>query len=326
MGLLIFVVILVIAAFIGLGLKLEKTSREVTNLYGGTKTVTDKKLTWNLNKLQILAFIPCLFLLFGVVTRIPANSVGIQYSTFSGVKEDTLTEGMHTKSIFDKVYVISTEVQTKNLENITGQTKDSQYVNITMDVQYKVDSSTAFQVFREFRTLENVDKKLIANVVQRAVESVTTEYNVYDILGSAKNEVYAKIQEALKEDLSEKGISFYYINFIDVDAGEAIEGAITAQAVAKQAVETAEQERQKAEIEAQKRVVEAQANLEKAKIEAETKLVEAQATSDANALLEESLNEKILQKLWIEKWNGQLPKFVTDGDNMMIGLSNNTIE
>lgn len=325
MGLLIFVVILVIAAFIGLGFKLEKTSREVIR-YGEIKTIESEELTWKLNKLQFLSILPCLILLFGVFTRIPANSVGIQYSTFSGVKEDTLTEGMHTKSIFDKIYVISTEVQTKNLKDITGQTKDSQYVNITMDVQYKVDSSTAFQVFREFRNLENVDKKLIANVVQRAVESVTTEYNVYDILGSAKNEVYAKIQEALKADLSEKGISFYYINFIDVDAGEAIEGAITAQAVAKQAVETAEQERQKAEIEAQKRVVEAQANLEKAKIEAETKLVEAQATADANALLEESLNEKILQKLWIEKWNGQLPKFVTDGDSMMIGFSGNTLE
>lgn len=320
MDLLIFVVILVIASFIGLGFKLEKTSREVIR-YGEIKTIEDEKLTWKLNKLQFLSILPCLILLFGVFTRIPANSVGIQYSTFSGVKEDTLTEGMHTKSIFDKIYVISTEVQTKNLKDITGQTKDSQYVNITMDVQYKVDSSTAFQVFREFRNLENVDKKLIANVVQRAVESVTTEYNVYDILGSAKNEVYAKIQEALKADLSEKGISFYYINFIDVDAGEAIEGAITAQAVAKQAVETAEQERQKAEIEAQKRVVEAQANLEKAKIEAETKLVEAQATADANALLEESLNEKILEKLWIEKWNGQLPKFITDGDSMMIGFS-----
>lgn len=314
MDLLITVCVLVVIAFVALGIRLKKDS------YGDVSG-----LSWKLSGRQILAFLPCVLLLFGLFVRVPANSVGIQYSILTGVREETLGEGFHSKSLFDKVYIISTEVQTKSLENITGQTKDSQYVNITMDVQYKVDSSTAFQVFREFRTLDNVDKKLIANVVQRAVESVTTEYNVYDILGSAKNEVYTKIQEALRAVLSEKGISFYYINFVDVDAGEAIEGSITAQAVAKQAVETAEQERQKAEIEAQKRVVEAQANLEAAKIEAETKLVEAQATADANALLEESLNEQILEKLWIEKWNGQLPKFVTDGENMMIGIDTDDV-
>lgn len=316
MGLLIVTIVLIIAAFIGFGFVRTKTT--TTDRWGDERT--QHNVSWKLNARQCLAILPILLLLFGLFTKVPANSVGIQYSTFTGVKEDTLGEGMHFKSLFDKVYIISTEVQTKKLENITGQTKDSQYVNITMDVQYKVDSSTAFQVFREFRTLENVDNKLIANVVQRAVESVTTEYSVYDILGSAKNDVYTKIQEALKTDLAAKGISFYYINFIDVDAGEAIEEAIVAQAVAKQEVETAEQEKKKAEIESQKRVIEAQADLEKAKIEAEIKLVEAQATADANALLEESLNAKILEKLWIEKWNGELPKFVTDGNNFMIGL------
>lgn len=317
MGLLVFVIIMMVAAFIALGIKKEKY--ETNTSWGGARIGT--KLSWKFNKWQFLSVVPLVFLLFGFFTRIPANSVGIQYSTFTGVKEDTLGEGMHVKSLFDKVYIISTEVQTKSLENITGQTKDSQYVNITMDVQYKVDNSTAFQVFREFRILDNVDQKLIPNVVQRAVESVTTEYNVYDILGSAKNEVYAKIQDALREDLSVKGISFYYINFIDVDAGEEIESAITAQAVAKQAVETAEQEKQKAEIEAQKQVVEAQAELDAAKIEAETKIVQAQATADANALLEESLSEEILKKLWIEKWNGSVPQIVSDANGYIIDMT-----
>lgn len=274
---------------------------------------------WKLNKKQLLSFFSVFILGFGMITTIPANTVGIQYSQFTGTKQETLSEGLHFKSIFDKVYKISTEVQTKKLENITGQTKDSQWVNITMDVQYRVDESTAFQVFSEFRTLKNVDSNLIPNVVQRAVESVTTKYNVYDILGASKNDVYMEIQNQLIEELAPKGIQFYYINFTDVDAGEAIESAITAQAVAKQEVETAEQERQKAEIESQKRVVEAQADLDKAKIEAEMQIVQAQAQADANRLLQESLNDSILQQKWIEKWNGQLPSVVSDG-NMLYGI------
>ena len=274
---------------------------------------------WKLNKKQLFSFLSVFILGFGMITTIPANTVGIQYSQFTGTKQETLSEGLHFKSIFDKVYKISTEVQTKKLENITGQTKDSQWVNITMDVQYRVDESTAFQVFSEFRTLKNVDSNLIPNVVQRAVESVTTKYNVYDILGASKNDVYMEIQNQLIEELAPKGIQFYYINFTDVDAGEAIESAITAQAVAKQEVETAEQERQKAEIESQKRVVEAQADLDKAKIEAEMQIVQAQAQADANRLLQESLNDSILQQKWIEKWNGQLPSVVSDG-NMLYGI------
>ena len=318
MGLLIFVIILVAAAFVYLGFSKEKVT--AVDRWGDERTTT--KWVWKIKKKQILAVIPVVLLLFGFFSKVPANSVGIQYSTFTGVKEDTLGEGMHVKSLFDKVYVISTEVQTKKLENITGQTKDSQYVNITMDVQYKVDSATAFQVFREFRNLDNVDSKLIANVVQRAVESVTTKYSVYDILGSAKNDVYNEIQMALKEDLAVKGISFYYINFVDVDAGPEIEAAIVAQAVAKQNVETAEQEKQKAEIEAQKQVVQAQAELDAAKIEAETKVVEAEAAAKANKLLEQSLNKELLQKQWIEKWNGELPQYMTGDANVMVGLPN----
>lgn len=285
----------------------------------GFEVIDGESLKWRLRPRQLIAFASLLILFFNMFTIIPVNTVGIQYSQFTGTKDETLSEGIHFKSVFDKIYKIPTEVQTKTLENITGQTKDSQYVNITMDVQYKVNESTAFQVFSEFRTLDKVDSNLIPSVVQRSVESVTTEYNVYDILGASKNEVYSKIQEALKAELEPKGIQFYYINFTDVDAGEAIESAITAQAVAKQAVETAEQEKQKAEIEAQKRVVEAQADLDKAKIEAETKLVEAQAAADANRMLQESLNESILRQKWIEKWDGKLPSVISDGQ-MIYGL------
>lgn len=285
----------------------------------GFVEVDYEELRWKLNKKQFLSLLSLIVILFNLFVIIPVNTVGIQYSQFTGTKNETLTEGIHFKSIFDKIYKIPTEVQTKTLENVTGQTKDSQYVNITMDVQYKVNEGTAFQVFSEFRTLDRVDSNLIPNVVQRAVESVTTEYNVYDILGASKNEVYNKIQEALKKELEPKGIQFYYINFADVDAGEAIESAITAQAVAKQAVETAEQEKQKAEIEAQKRVVEAQADLDKAKIEAEIKLVEAQAAADANKMLQQSLNESILRQKWIEKWDGKLPSVISDGQ-MIYGL------
>lgn len=249
---------------------------------------------------KIIALLPLLLILINFIAIVPANNVGILYSPFSGVKENTIPEGWSSKGIFDKVYRISTEVQTSNLEGITGQTKDGQWVDIMIDVKYKVDENTAFQVFKQYRTLDKVSTSLIPPTVQRSIEEVSTQYNVIDILGDKRNELYKGIELELKDRLSASGITFISINFTDTDAGEAIENAIQQEAIAKKAVETAEQERQKSEIEAQKRVVEAEANKQKAVIEAETKIIEAQAESDANNLMSQSITPELLKKMEME--------------------------
>lgn len=252
------------------------------------------------NKTQRLAVIPLLLILFNFIAIVPANHVGILYSPFRGVKNDTIAEGWSKKGIFDKVYKISTEVQTVNLSGITGQTKDGQWVDMIIDVKYKVDESTAFQVFKQYRNLDKVATSLIPPTVQRSIEEISTQYNVIDILGEKRNELYKGIEVELKERLSANGITFISINFTDTDAGEAIEQAIQQEAIAKKAVETAEQERQKAQIEAQRRVVEAEANKQKATIEAETKLIEAKAEADANNLLLQSITPELLKKMEME--------------------------
>lgn len=56
-----------------------------------------------------------------------------------------------------------------------------------------------------------------------------------------------------------------------------------------------------------------------AKAEAEKVLVKAKAEAEANKLREQALTPAILQKMWIEKWDGTLPT-VTSGNNMMLNL------
>ncbi|EFN98336.1 hypothetical protein SMSK564_1294 [Streptococcus mitis SK564] len=51
------------------------------------------------------------------VKRIPANTVGVKVSAIGGVQENTLQTGYHLKMPFiDKVYTLSTSVQTKTKE------------------------------------------------------------------------------------------------------------------------------------------------------------------------------------------------------------------
>ena len=100
-----------------------------------------------------------------------------------------------------------------------------------------------------------------------------------------------------------------------MDAGEALEKAITDEAVAKKAVETAEQNLLKEEIIAKQQSVQAQAEQDAAKIKAETKLIEAEADKKANELLNQSLSDEILQKEWIDKWDGKMPTYYSGSDD-----------
>lgn len=286
------------------------------NPYGRDKEEVD----WKINKRQFFALAGLLICLFGFVTKIPDNSVGIVYSPFSGTKTEALSEGFHARSPFDKVYKISTLTQSMEVENLTTQTKDAQYLTSHLDIKYKVDTTNAYTVFKQYRTLDNMSKNMIVPTTQKALELVTTQYNIIDILGEKRSEVYAKLDLALAEEFAKYGVEFVSISIADMDAGEALEKAISDEAVAKKAVETAEQNLKKAEIDAKQQSVQAQAEQDAAKIKAETMKIEAQAQKEANELLNFSLSNLILKQQWIEKWDGKLPTYYGGDSTMMIGM------
>jgi regulator of protease activity HflC (stomatin/prohibitin superfamily) len=262
--------------------------------------------------------IPIVLGLFAsMLAIVPANNVGIIYSPTSG-SVSVAQSGWRMKGPLDEVHNISTQVQTQNLVAITGQTKDSQYVDITLDFMYKVDAETAYQVFTEFRSIDRLQTNFIPQIVQRTIEEITTQYNVYDILGEKKPTVYQEIENAFQKALADTGVSFYGVNFIDVDAGEAIETAIRNQAVAAQQVETAQMEREAAAIAAQQQIDTAEAQRDAAVIAAETREIEANAEAAANAIINESLTGEMLQYYWMTRWNGEMPQYYGGNADLMI--------
>ncbi len=229
----------------------------------------------------IVALVLIVTLLFSIKT-VPANHVGVKYSPFSGVSNTTLNSGFHLLSPFDKVYNISTEVQSETLKELTGQTSDAQFLKIEIDVKYQVNRQDVFKVFQQFRTLEQLNRVYLRPVVQRAIEQVLTQYNIIDVLGEKRNEVYDKIKENLTKSFSDASLQLYSFSILDTDAGDEIESAIKRESIAKKDAETAKQ------------------NLEKEKIEAEIKKTKAQAEADANAILSEKIDDKILKKMEME--------------------------
>ncbi len=162
-----------------------------------------------------------------------------------------------------------------------------------------MNQKDAFKVYKRYTTLDNLKQNIISNYAQKSIETVVTQYNVIDVLGAKKNEVYKMASKDLQEMLKSEGVELIQLTIKDMNAGDEIEKAIADEAVAKKRVETAEQNRLKA------------------KKDAQTKVINAKAEADANKILEKQLTNKILAQQWIKKWNGEVPKVSGDNKSMI---------
>lgn len=262
---------------------------------------------WKTNPRQWLSLLGLVIAIPAFFTMVPANSVGIIYSPFAGgVQQDVLTEGIQTKGPFDSIYVLSTEVHTNTIDNLHGQTKDSQYLTIAIDVKYQIDPAKAVDVFKKFRTVNNINTTLIKPAAQRAIDAAMVNYNIIEILGEQRTHVYIDIEDYLTQRFEDNGLHLHSITFLDTDGGEEIEQQIRNEAVEKKAGETALLRKERAQTEADTRIIQAEA-------EAKEKQILAEAIAE---------NPEVLELEWIKKWNGVLPYFMSDSSNgIMIDLN-----
>lgn len=248
------------------------------------------KETFKVTKKSFLSLFCMVIILFGCFTNISANRVGIVYNPFKGgIQSYTLGQGYKLKSPLTKVYKINTEVNELTFNDISVQTNDSQFVKAVIKAQVKIDSTQAFEYFSKYKdkSLEDISSILSATM-QKQMETVTTQYNIMDVLGAKRDEIVNKSLELIQEELSKDGISVLRITLVDTDAGADIEKAIANEAVAKKEAETAEYKKQKAQL------------------EGEAKVIEAQKEKEANELISKTLTDELLMEQFIEKWDGKL--------------------
>lgn len=262
-------------------------------VYINEENESEIKKRWSL-----LGFLWLIIIVFGFFTSVEANTVGIMYNPFKGgIQSEVLGEGFKTKSPFDKVYKISTEVEEFTFENISVQTNDSQYVNTILQLQVKIDREKAFEYFKKYggKNLNDI-QSILSNTTQKQLEKVTIQYNIMEVLGEKRDEIVNKTLDEVRTEMLNDGILIERIILVDTDAGERIEQAIQNEASAKKEAETAKYLKEKAELEGQ------------------AKVIEAQKEKEANDLKQTSLTNEILTEKMLEKWNGQLPTTLLGDD------------
>lgn len=235
-------------------------------------------------------------ILLNSISHVPVQHYGIVFNRFSGGYSDTVQDpGIIFHLPFaQRVYDVESNAHTLSLtgeNHINVQTHDGQKLVTEVDVQYVIPKEDAVDVFkyyqnneREFR--ENVQYKL-KPVVQRSIETVTTEYDVSQILGASRSEVEQLITEELNEELAKYNLELTSFKLVSTDAEDGIENAINAEAVAQQEVKTAQQQQEKRKIENETKKQQIEAEAEQAKVRAD-------GQAEANKTLGESLTEEII--------------------------------
>lgn len=246
----------------------------------------------------ILGGLLLLILIFGSVKTVKAGYVGIV--TRFGKVERTADSGLVLKIPFiEKVVKMDTRVQKQEAES-SAATKDLQDVTSTIALNYAISKESALEIYNNLGTDYAVN--IITPVLHESFKASVSQYTAEDLIKN-RTEAKEKTLEAVKERLSGYGIQVTDLNIVNLNFSEAFNSAIEAKAVAQQQVETARQE------------------LEKAKVEAEKVKTEAQAQAEAQRVQQDTLTDLMIKKMWIEKWNGQLPSTMTDDASVIMGVN-----
>ena len=258
-------------------------------------------------------------------TTVPEGHVGVVVH-FVEAQDDILYPGFSTKPLFSKVVDMDTRWQRYSIQT-SAFSKDIQQVDITMSINYALQTQGALRMYKTVGT--KYDESIILPLIHEATKSTFAKYSAEQLVSNRdliSEEVFAELSQELEfYDLSVKEVAIE-----DIDFSDAFTNAIEAKQVATQTLLQAETEQKQ-------QTLVAQAEAERAKIkteaEAEQKRIAAQADADAVKIAADAeayrlemeskhITEMTIRKSMIEKWDGELPTITGEGATPIIDMTN----
>ncbi len=189
-----------------------------------------------------------------------------------------------------------------NDDSFTFNTTEGLSVNADVAISIRVKRSSAAQIFTRFRiSLEAITNGYIRDIVRNTISSVSSRYNIEDILGPKRGQFQNEINQALQVRLGQEGFSLEALSF----TGEF-----------RVPKEVREQIQQK--IASYQSALAAQNKVKQATFEAQAAVAQAQGQASANLILAKSLTPALVQYQSLQKWDGHLPQVT--GSSTLIQL------
>lgn len=237
-----------------------------------------------------------------------------------GKYEEVKTAGTHYDLWITNSYnKYDTKVQ--NLEAETAAySLDAQTMNIQMTIQYQIISDKVMDIATQYGKLDVLESR-INSIALEKTKSVLSSHKAMDIIANRAS-ISPAVESAIKDAVGEE----YFVNIVavvitNIDFSDAFELAVEEKMIAEQAKLKADYENEtkiaKAEAEAAAKLKAAQAEIDIAKAEAEALKIAAEAEAEANKIIDESITDKIIEKLMADAWDGKLPIVVGDGEYIL---------
>lgn len=253
--------------------------------------------------------------------RIDAGHRGIKVNMYgSGKGVDGITEctGMvfynpiSTKIYEFPIFVQHKEYSTENSFSVNS--KDGSEFHVSPIVNYQIQQDKVPQVFAKYRkSLEEIENGFLKTAVYDAFRLATNAYTA-DSLISHRENFEVLVRSILEKQLLMEGFIIQQFTS-NLSYPETFVNAINAKNNAVQQALKAENDVKTAEAQAKIKVATAQGN-------AEAMLTEVRAKAEANKLEQASLTPMLIQKQWIEKWDGSLPSTsLGSGTGVMVNLA-----
>lgn len=238
-----------------------------------------------------------LITLFSSIRSIDTGQVGVvtQYGQVTGRE---LSEGLNWVAPWGLNNVTEYNTKTQKVDaNAAAATKDLQDVNATIVLTYHVNRGKVSEIHQQVGA--NYQQVEIDPQVQEAFKAVSAQFTASELITS-RAAVKEAVLKNLKDRVEKNGrYSVEDIAITNFTFSAAFNQAIEAVQVANQQIAKARQE------------------LETTKVEAEKRVTEATAAAEAQRLQQQTLTQELLYKQWIEKWDGKLPTYVTDGSTLL---------
>lgn len=227
-------------------------------------------------------------------TRIDAGHEGIKvnmYGTDKGVSDVVLVTGRVWYNPFtEDVYEIPTFVQTADYEAFTVNAKDGSVFVVDPMVSYKVTPGKTPDIFVKYRkSVDEIQNTVLLTYTKDAFKNIFNRYPTDSIL-SKREQFDKEVTALLTDELEKEGFHVEQLTF-GMQYPESMTNAINAKNAAIQNAQKAENEL---------RVAEANAKI---------LVTNAKAQKEANDLLQQSLTPQLINKMFIEKWDGSTPLY-----------------
>lgn len=264
-----------------------------------------------------LIIVAIIALIFSCTKMVDNSEIGIKFKKFSLTDQGQLIATEVTGLIFynpitTRVFTYPVYIQRVDYQPFTVTTKDA--AEFTMDpmLAYQLERDKASYVFNKYRRdLREIENGYMRTCIYDAYRISANNYTSDELMANrAKFE--QEVRQMLIHSLGSEGFNVQEFTS-RITPPKSLSAAIEAK---NQAI----QEALKAENLVKQAEANAQIAIAKAKGEAEATKVKADAEAYYNRTISASLSPLIVQEDWIEKWDGKLPEVMSQGNGLMMNL------